>query len=130
LTHWKSRSDPGYAGAADGCGRLNSSPVVRRVGFGWAMRATVPSSYVGQVSMSIQIGTSATDGYLMLSVSGPYHLTEFKSLILLMREKAAEFGHTRVLVDLRGLKREYPILTGLSLVNTSPRKSGISSKRP
>jgi len=41
--------------------------------------------------MSLEIRTSATDEYLMLKVSGPYNLTEFKSLILLMREKAEEF---------------------------------------
>jgi hypothetical protein len=43
--------------------------------------------------MSLEIRTSTTDEYLMLKVSGPYNLTEFKSVILLLREKAAEFGH-------------------------------------
>jgi hypothetical protein len=58
--------------------------------------------------MSLEIRTSTTDEYLMLKVSGPYNLTEFKSLILLMRVKAAEFGHIRVLADLRGVEQDVP----------------------
>jgi SpoIIAA-like len=58
--------------------------------------------------MSLEIRTSATDEYLMLKVSGLYNLTEVKSLIFLMREKGAEFGHIRVLADLRGVEQDVP----------------------